>query len=140
MKQNLSEILSLIRPVEPPAGLFDRIISAIEKKQARKTLLSFLVVLVVSVIAIPVSGIILANQIQNSGIFYFASAAISDLQSFFIIWQDFSLAILESLPITGITAFAISIGIALFTLRLFFSRKKILLNYLYHEQKQTRHS
>lgn len=119
---------------EPPAGLFDHIITAIKREQelrhTRKLLFGFLILLIVSSVATPISWVILVKQIENSGIFYFISTAISDLKTFFTLWQDFGLAILESLPITGIIIFALSFGIALFTLRLFLYEKRLLWRYL----------
>jgi len=110
-------------PVEPSAGLFDRIIAAIKQEQelrhTKRLLFGFLVLLIISFIATPLSWSMFINQLKSSGIIYFISLAISDFDIFLNLWQDFSLAILESLPITGIIVFTISIGMALFTLRLF---------------------
>lgn len=121
---------------EPPKGLFDRIISAIKQEQelrhSKKLLFGFLILLVVSFIATPLSWSMFVSQVKSSGIIYFISAAASDFNAFLGLWQDFSLAILESLPITGIIAFALSIGMALFTLRLFLYKKRLLINYLIH--------
>jgi len=115
-------------------GLFDRIIAAIKREQdlqhTRKLLLGFFILLIISVVATPLSLIMFVKQIENSGIAYFISTAISDFKTFLVLWQDFGLAILESLPIMGMAAFAISIGIALFTLRLFLYKKRLLLKYL----------
>jgi len=117
-------------------GLFDRIILAIKREQelqhTRRLLFSFLLLLALSIITVPFSWTILVNQIENSGVSYFISTAISDLSTFAILWQDFSLAILELLPIMGIVAFVTSLGIALFTLRLFLYKKRLLLDYLIH--------
>jgi len=121
---------------EPPTGLFERIITAIKREQelrhTRKLLFGFLILLIVSSVATPISWVILVKQIENSGIFYFISTAISDLKTFFMLWQGFGLAILESLPIAGIIIFSISIGMALFTLRLFLYKKRLLWGYLIH--------
>ncbi len=136
MRQDLEKLFSHLEPAEPPAGLFDRIILAIKREQesqhTKRLLFGFLFLLVVSLIATPLSWIMLVNQIESSGISYFISTALSDLGTFFAIWQDFSLAILESLPIVGMIAFTISIGMALFTLRLFLYKKRLLLGYLIH--------
>jgi|AntAceMinimDraft_18_1070375.scaffolds.fasta_scaffold200057_1 hypothetical protein len=119
---------------EFPAGLFDRIIIAIKREQelrhTKRLLFEFLSLLVISLIVTPFSGMILVSQIKNSGIFYFISTAISNSGIFFTLWQDFSLAILESLPIGGIIMFLVSLIISVFTLRLFLHRKKLLLGYL----------
>jgi len=121
---------------EPPKGLFDRIILAIKRERelrhTRKILFGFLLLLIVSLIATPLSWALLISQAKDSGVIYFLSAAISDLKIFFALWQDFGLAILESLPIIGITCFIISVVVAVFTLRLFFHRKRLLLNYIFN--------
>jgi len=118
----------------PSAGLFDRIITAIKREQelrhSRKLLFSFLILLIISFVATPFSWSIFINQLKNSGIIYFVSAVVSDFNVFLAFWREFSLAILESLPITGIIFFGLSMGMALFTLRLFFYKKRLLLNYL----------
>jgi len=134
MRKDCEKLFSYIKPPEPAPGLFDRIILAIKREQelqhTKRLLFGFLFLLVVSFIATPLSWIILVSQTKSSGILYFISAAISDLGTFFTLWHDFGLAIAESLPITGILAFSISIGIALFTLRLFLYKKRLLLGYL----------
>jgi len=123
-----------IKQIEPPAGLFERIILAIKREQElRKTkrlLFSFAGLLVVSLAAVPFSLALLVSRAESSGIIYFISTALSDLGIFLTIWQNFSLAILESLPITALLAFAISLGISVFTLRLFLYKKGLLLKYL----------
>ncbi len=134
MRKAYEKLFTHLIPLEPPAGLFDRIVLAIKREQelqrTKRLLFSFLFLLVASFIATPLSWTMLVNQVENSGILYFFSAAFSDFGTFLALWQDFSLAILESLPIMGIVAFLISIGIALFTLRLFLHRKRLLLGYL----------
>ena len=136
MIQDFEKFFSRIKPAEPPVGLFDHIILAIKREQelqhTRRLLFSFLLLLALSIITVPFSWTILVNQIENSGVSYFISTAISDLSTFAILWQDFSLAILELLPIMGIVAFVTSLGIALFTLRLFLYKKRLLLDYLIH--------
>ena len=134
MKKDYERLFSHLKPAEPPAGLFDRIILAIKREQelqhTKRLLFGFLFLSVASFIATPLSWTMLISQVENSGILYFISAAVSDFGTFLNLWQEFSLAIFESLPIAGIIAFAISVGMALFTLRLFLYRKKLLLGYL----------
>lgn len=134
MRQDFEKLFSHLKPAEPSAGLFDRIILAIKREQelrhTKRLLFSFLFLLIASFIATPLSWAILVNQVESSGISYFISATFSDFGIFLVLWQDFSLAILESLPLIGIVAFTISIGMALFTLRLFLYKKRLLLEYL----------
>ncbi len=91
--------------------------------------MGFLVLLVVSLSAAPFSTALVVEQMSHSGIFYFVSTAVNDLGSFLAVWQDFTLAVAESLPITGVTLFAVNMIIAAFTLRLFLHRKRLLLGY-----------
>ena len=134
MPKDLGKLFSYLKLVEPPADLFDKIILAIKReqelRQTRRLLFSFLFLLVVSLIATPFSFIMLRNQIKNSGISYLISTAVSDFGTFLIVWKDFILAILESLPIAGMIVFAISAGVVLFTLRLFLYKKRLLFGYL----------
>jgi hypothetical protein len=136
MRQDFEKLFSHLKPAEPPAGLFDRIIMAIKReqelRQTKRLLFGFLFLLVTSLIMTPLSWTILVSQVENSGILYFVSAAVSDFGTFLFLWQDFGLAILGSLPIMGIVVFTISIGVALFTLRLFLYKKRLLVGYLMH--------
>ena len=136
MRENFEKLFSHFEAPEPPAGLFEKIILAIKREQelrrTRRLLFSLLFLLVVSLILTPFSWIMLVSQVKSSGILYFISAAVSDFGGFLTLWQDFGLAILESLPIIGIVAFTISIGMAFFTLRLFLYKKRLLLGYLMH--------
>lgn len=116
-----------------PAGLLGRIISAIGRekelrceKREKMMLFSFLILLAFSFSATPFSLMIFLKQAESSGIFYFVSAAASDLNVFFSLWQDFGLAILESLPILGIIALALSIGMFLFSVRWLIYNKKLI--------------
>ena len=131
-------VLINMKMQKPPSGLFERIISAIRKeqeiRQSKRLLFEFLALLIVSLIAVPFSFSVLSSQIQASGFLYFISAVITNLAAFFSAWQDFMLAILETLPVSGILIFSASIGIALFTLRLFLYKKRMLLKYLFNQQ------
>jgi len=134
MRKDYEKLFTHLKPAEPPAGLFDKIILAIKREQelqhTKRLLFGFLFLLVVSFITTPISWTILVNQIEGSGISYFISTAVSDFGTFTAMWQDFGLAILESMPITGMLVFTISLGVSIFTLRLFLHRKRLLLEYL----------
>lgn len=134
MHKDFEKLFTNLAPKEPPLGLFDRIILAIKREQklghTKRLLFGFLSLLLVSLVATPLSGAMLVNQVESSGISYFISTAISDLGTFFALWQDFSLAILESLPIGSAMVFLLSLAVSVFTLRLFLHRKRLLLGYL----------
>ena len=139
MRKDYEKLFVYLKPEEPPAGLFDRIILAIKREQelqhTKRLLFGFLFLLIISSVVTPFSWSILMNQIESSGISYFISIAFSDIGIFLLLWKDFSLAILESLPLTGMMIFAISFGICIFTLRLFLHRKRLLLQMSSHVKK-----
>jgi len=134
MRRDFEKIFSHLKPAEPAAGLFDRIILAIKREQelqkTKRLLFGFLSLLIVSFISMPFSWMLLVQQLKNSGILYFISAAISDFGIFLALWQNFALAILESLPIVAIVIFTVNMALVLFTVRLFLYRKRLLLTYL----------
>ncbi len=134
MVDNYEKLFSQIESPEPRLGLFDRIILAIkregEARQTRKIFFFFAAMLFVSLAAVPFSSLMLLNEIKSSGIYYFIFTALSDFGIFLGSWQNFGLAILESLPITGLVVFTISVGLTLFTVRLFLREKRLFFGYL----------
>ncbi len=134
MRKDYEKLFTRLEPPDPPAGLFDRIILAIQREQklrnTKKLAFGFLALLVISFSSAPFSWTLFTDQVENSGILYFLSAAISDLSMFFILWQYFGIAIAESLPIVGILAFTINLILIVFTVRLFLYKKRLLLAYL----------
>jgi hypothetical protein len=135
MREDFKNFFTHLTPRDPSAGLFDRIILAIRReqkqRQTKKLFGLFLSLLLISLVATPLSGILFAYQIKNSGILYFISMAMGDLKTFFAFWQEFSLAILESLPLGGMILFSFSLAISVFTLRLFLHKKRLLFSYIF---------
>jgi hypothetical protein len=138
MRKAYEKLFINLKPLEPPAGLFERIILAIKREQelqrTKRLLFGFLFLLVVSLIATPLSWTILSSQVKSSGILYFISTAVSDFGTFLTLWQDFGLAIAESLPVVGITVFVLNLILAIFTIRLFLYKKRLLVGYLLHNK------
>ena len=136
MRKDYEKLFTHLEPPEPPAGLFDRILLVIKREQelrsAQRLAFGFLALLILSLSAAPFSWTLFVGQIQDSGMLQFIEVALSDLGAFFASWQDFSLAIAESLPVMGIVLFTINIILAIFTLRLFFYKKRLLVGYLLH--------
>jgi hypothetical protein len=130
MRKNYKKLFNNLKAVEPPPALLDRIILAIKKEQelkkTKRLLFGFLFLFVVSLVATPLSWKMLVSQAKNSGTFYFISTAVSGFEIFLAFWKDFSLAILEVLPVTEIIFFSISLGISIFTLRLFLKNKNLI--------------
>jgi len=133
MRKDYEKLFDNLTPAEPPPGLFDRIIIAIKKEQelqhTKRLLFGFLFLLVISIISTSFSFILLMNQIKSSGIHYFISSAFSNFSVFITFWKEFSLAILESIPIVAVAIFILDMALVLFTLRLFLYKKRLLLNY-----------
>lgn len=136
MRKDYEKLFTHLEPPEPTAGLFDRIILAIKREQelrnSKRLVFGFLALLVISLTATPFSWSLFSEQMAESGVLQFVSIATNDLGAFFALWQDFSLAIAESLPVMGITMFVINIILAVFTLRLFLYKKRLLIGYLMH--------
>ena len=134
MRKDYEKLFTHLEPPEPPAGLFDRVILAIKHEQelqnTKRLALGFLALLAVSLISAPFSWGFFSGQMTESGIMQFISIAINDLRTFFAFWQDFSLAIAESLPVMGITIFVLNMILVVFTLRLFLYKKRLLIGYL----------
>jgi len=134
--KNISQQITQCSPAEPSAGLFDRIICAIatekEFRQTRKLLAMFTLLLVVSVIALPFSASLFAGQWRASGTPYFIGTAMENTGMFFDLWQDFTLSILESLPVMPIILLMLNIALLLFSIKLFLHKKGILFKFLKH--------
>ena len=138
MRENFEKLFSHFEAPEPPAGLFEKIILAIKREQelrrTKRLLFSFLFLSVVSLISTPFSWTMLVSQVKSSGIIYFISTAVSDFGTFLAFWKDFGLAIAESLPVAGITVFVLNMILAVFTIRLFLYKKRLLVGYLLHNK------
>ena len=136
MHKDYEKLFTHLKPPEPSADLFGRIILAIRQEQelqhTKRLVFSFLALTAISLVAIPFSWTMLSTQIENSGILYFLSTLTTDLGMTLAVWQDAGLAILESLPLMGITVFVLNTILLLFTIRLFLYKKRLLLGYLLH--------
>jgi len=117
----------------PSNELYSRIISAIrreeELKQARRKAILFLSCFAISAVVLPFSLSILPAELERTGFIYYISTAVSDLNVFAVLWKDFGLAIIESMPLLVLAICAISIGMVLFTLRMFLRDKKVISGY-----------
>lgn len=134
MRKDYEKLFTHLEPPEPSVGLFDRIILAIKRERElrnnKRLAFGFLALLAVSLTAAPFSWDFFSGQMAESGVLQFMSIAINDFGTFFALWPDSILAVAESLPVMGITIFTINMILAVFTLRLFLYRKRLLVNYL----------
>jgi len=129
----------IIQSPQVPAGLFDKIICAIkleqEFKKTKELLLMFASLLLISMASMPFSFAYFFSQMQESAILYFISTAMQNVNIFFVVWQDFLLSILESLPLMSIFLFSLNLALFVFTVRLFLYKKGLLLKYLSSQLK-----
>ena len=136
MRKDYEKLFTHLEPPKPPAGLFDRILLAIKREQelrsSKRLAFGFLALLTVSLVAAPFSWTLFSGQIAESGVLQFISVAMNDLGTFLSIWPDSVMAVAESLPVTGIVLFTVNMILAVFTLRLFLYKKRLLVGYLFH--------
>ncbi len=123
MRKDYEKLFTHLTPQEPPAGLFNKIMARIREEElllsVRKRLLLFSAVILASVgILIPAAGAFQAEFAQ-SDFSHFLSLMFSDLGAVTANWQDFGLALLESLPATSLIAFLFVIFILLWSLKHF---------------------
>jgi hypothetical protein len=128
------DIMNNVIKKGPSGELFGRIISAIrreeEMRRSKRKAISFLLCFAVSAIIAPISFSMLPAELERTGFIYYVSTAISDLGVFMVLWKDFSLAIIESLPLLVLAICAMSIVAILFTLRMFLRDRKVISGYL----------
>lgn len=136
VRKDYEKLFTHLEPPEPAAGLLDRILLAIKREQelrnTKRLAFGFLALLVVSVIAAPFSWAFFSGEVASSGILQFISVAISDFGTFFAVWPDSFMAVAESLPVMSLMLFAVNMALAVFTLRLFLHRKRMLIGYFLH--------
>jgi len=134
VRKDYEKLFTHIDPPEPPAGLLDKILLAIKREQelrnSKRSAFGFLALLAVSLAAVPFSWNFLSGQMAESGVFQFMSIATNDLGTFLASWPESVLAVAESLPVVSITLFTVNMILAVFTLRLFLYKKRLLVGYL----------
>lgn len=128
MREDYEQLFSHLEPALPPAGLFERVVSAIRQEQElrrkRKLFFASFIFLFIAIFAAPFSWIYMAGQAADSGVVYFLSAAAGNLGIFAQYWKDFCMAILDSLPLGGLTVCVVNLGLALFAFNLLILWKK----------------
>lgn len=122
MDKNLGKIAEDFNLVEPPAGLFGRIMCRIEKEKKlitlRRRIIIFSVGLVGSAIAFIPALKLMRADLADSGFMTFFSLFFSDTKVVMTYWQNFGQSLLETLPVTGLAAVLLSIVVFLESLKL----------------------
>jgi hypothetical protein len=132
MHKDFDKLLTNLKPVEPPDGLFERVTLAIQKEQQRQKQRKWLFCLffaLVALFALPFSSFLLANQIKESGVFYFFASLFMDWNLLLAFGKEYLLAILESLPITGLMLFLGNLVFILFAWRILITNKTYALTF-----------
>ena len=132
MREDFEKLFTHLKPVEPPGDLFERVVFAIQKEQQlqrkRRQLFGFSIALL-ALFALPFSSLLLTNQIKESGIFYFFASLFMDWNLILALGKEYLLAILESLPIVGITIFLGNLVFILFAWRILITNKTYALTF-----------
>lgn len=108
MRKDYEKLFSQLCQEDPPGGLLDKVILAIEvekTKREAKMKVIFIFMLAVSIVMIPFSWLALSRQVANSGIIYYFVAVFSDLGAVTLFWKEFLFAIAEAVPVWGIVMF-----------------------------------
>ncbi|MBI4991682.1 MAG: hypothetical protein HZB99_00490 [Candidatus Harrisonbacteria bacterium] len=132
MRRDYKKLFTHFTPPEPPEGLFDKIIARIREEEqllfVKRRLILFSIAVVVSATAFIPAINAFQQEFAQSGFSQFLSLIFSDLGSVMANWQDFGLAILESLPAVSIITFLATTLIFLWSLKHLAQAIKIVFN------------
>jgi hypothetical protein len=121
MRKDYKKLFSHLELHEPPAGLFDKIMARIREEERLISIKKRLFFFSTSALASASTFVITLNVFQKeftqSGFWQFVSLLFSDLNLVMANWEDFWLAIFESLPVMSITASLLTALIFLWSLK-----------------------
>ena len=134
MDTNLKTIFAKTKYL-PEAGFSEKIwegLLAYEAKRATKKLYFSSLISVASLVGSVFAFIYLAGEVTRSGFFQYLSTAFSDLGTTAMYWKEFSLTIIDSIPLIGVLLVLASIFVFFaslkFTSRYFIKNKYSLLS------------
>jgi len=121
MNKNLSKISEYSFDTELPTGLFDKVMSRIERERkilaVKKRLAYFSILfMATSAITLPL-WVNLFTELTQSGFIQYLLLPFYDLRAVAASWQDFSLSLLETLPTIILTCSLTGLFVLLFSLR-----------------------
>lgn len=130
MRPSFVLIYMSIKYVEPPSGLFERIVNRIHKEQRLLTIRRRIAIFSVglsgsSVVFIPVFKM-LSAELAESGFIQFLSLLFSDFSIVARYWQSFVLTLLETLPAISLIVFLTIIFVFLESLKFLIKNTKSL--------------
>lgn len=120
MIKDYEQLFSKMTPPTPPAHLFEKIMILIHKEQRRRLgfrVLIFSIGLVGSLAALVPSFQDVQARFAESGFVTFLSLPFSDAKMVIANWQNFSMALLEALPIMSTVSFLAVVLILLGSLK-----------------------
>ena len=131
MREDYQQIFSKLSPPEPSGDLLAKIIARIgeERKAARIKwrLVLFSAVTVCSAVAFVPLFQMLRTGFIESGFLQFFSLLFSDFEIVAAYWQNFSLSLLETLPVFSLMVFLAVVLVFLESLKLLIKNLKIFL-------------
>lgn len=132
MRKDYEKLFTHLEPPEPPAGLFNKIMNRIHEEERlmsiKKRLFLFSTTILLSAGAfIPIVNAF-QDEFASSGFYHYFSLMFSDLGLIAANWQDFGFAILESLPVTSISAFLLALLVFLWSLKHLAQAIKVVFN------------
>ena len=124
MNKDFDDLVSYVRVVEPPAGLYQSVLLAVKdrrKKDARSSIFFLSLTSVVSLVAIfPIFSYIL-NSFAQSGFYNYISLAFSgDIVVLASYWKDLVFSLVESAPFMGIALLLSAVAVFLWSLNKIF--------------------
>ncbi len=131
MRKDYEKLFANISPIEPPDGLFEKIMSRIARERGFLTLKRRLVIFAFGIAGsaaafIPIFKMAQAGFVE-SGFIQFFSLLFSDAETVIVYWRNFGLALLETLPVTSVALLLAAVLVFLESLKLFIKDGKIFL-------------
>ncbi|MFA4936820.1 MAG: hypothetical protein WC575_00805 [Patescibacteria group bacterium] len=112
MHQDYHKLLNLLDSPQPPENLFNLILKRVElekqRTKAKIRLVIFSVTTVISLVALIITYQITSSHLYQSGFAETFSLIFSDWQYLSGYWQNFTMFLLESLPVTSLIMLLVS--------------------------------
>lgn len=132
MRKDYEKLFTHLKPQEPPVGLFNKIMARIHEEEQLLSVKRRLILFSTAVIISAGAFIPLINAFQTefaqSGIYQFLSLIFTDSGSVMAYWQDFGLALLESLPAVSAIALLATALVFLWSLKHFTQAVRVVFN------------
>lgn len=115
--------------IELPKNLRGNILLSIrsaEKKQAKQLLATSFFIAITALVSIVMSIKYAVLAFYQSSFYYYASLLLSDPDIVAQYWREFSLALLESIPVIGIVLCLAAVTAFLFSLKLFAESRRFV--------------